>query len=123
MVMLLIVKPISCIRVNVEMIDVGMATAAINVARQLAMNNITVRLTSTAARTRWNCTSWMDSLMKREWSRITCSVTSPGSTVCSCSKRCLMRSMTSTVLVPDCLRTSRETAGLPSRRARLRGST
>ena len=57
--------------VKVEMMDAGIATAAIRVARRLAMNSITVRLTRMAARTRWSCTSSIERWMKREWSRMT----------------------------------------------------
>ena len=72
MVTLLSVKSSQRITVKVAMIEVGIATAAISVARRLAMNSITVRLTRMPASTRWSFTSSIDRSMKRDWSRTSC---------------------------------------------------
>ena len=123
MVTLLRVKSSQRITVKVAMIEVGIATAQMSVARRLEMKSITVRLTSTPASTRWNFTSSIERWMKRDWSRMSWVWMSGGSTDWMVARRCLTVLMTSTVLVPVCLRTSSVTAGCPSRRAMLRGST
>ena len=43
---------------NVEMIDAGMATAAMTVARQLRMNSSTTSDARMLPRIRCSCTSW-----------------------------------------------------------------
>ena len=101
-VMLLIVKPMNSMKAKVAIIDVGIESVAISVVRQSRMKRRIVRLTRTAARRRWTCTSWIEFSMKRDWSRMICTSTSSGSTARISSRRCLTASTTATVLVPDC---------------------
>ena len=55
---------------NVGTIDVGMASVAMSVVRQSRMKSRIVRLTRTAASSRWNFTSSIDASMNRDWSRM-----------------------------------------------------
>ena len=66
MVMLLRVKPIAYMQAKVAMIEAGMAEVAMRVVRQSLMKPRIVSETSTAARTRWNCTSSMLLSMKAQ---------------------------------------------------------
>ena len=54
------VKPSAAIRPNVEITDVGIATAAITVARQSRMNANTTRQARMLPRIRWTLISWSD---------------------------------------------------------------
>ena len=123
MVRLFSVNPSQFIAVNVAMIDVGIAMPAITVLRQSRMNSITVNATSSAPSHMWKRTVSIDALMKRDWSRMTFVSTSGGSTPRSRSSCAFTRSITSTVFVPDCLRTTSWTAFSPFSRASVRGST
>ena len=58
MVTLLSVKPSAFITPKVAITEVGMATAAITVARQLRMKAITTRQARMLPRTRWTLISW-----------------------------------------------------------------
>ena len=64
--MLLSVKPIYRMNINVGIIDVGIASVAINVVRQSRMKSRIVADTSTAASRRWNLTSSIDFLINRD---------------------------------------------------------
>ena len=68
MVMLFNVKPKSLMTVNVPMIEVGTANAAINVTRRLRMKMKTTRLASRPPRKRCRRISSNDLRMKRDWS-------------------------------------------------------
>ena len=58
MVTLLSVKPSAFITPKVAITEVGMATAAMTVARQLRMKAITTRQARMLPRTRWTLISW-----------------------------------------------------------------
>ena len=68
MVMLFSVKPNNFMKVNVPMIDVGMASAAMNVTRRFLMKRKTTRLASRAPRIRCSLMSSNDRRMNRDWS-------------------------------------------------------
>ena len=133
--MLLIVNPHTYMNAKVAIIEVGIERLAMSVVRQSRMKRRIVRLTSTAASMRWTFTSWIEFSMNRDWSRITCTWTSSGSTARISSRRCLTASTTATVFVPDCFWTMRLTARSPAespplpeemavhRRLRPRGSS
>ena len=117
MVMLLSVKPIASMNAKVAIIDVGMESVAMSVVRQSRMKSRIVRLTRTAARSRWVWTSWIEFSMNRDWSRMIWTSMSSGRMSRISSSRCLTRSTTATVLVPDCFCTIRLTARSPGRPA------
>ena len=117
MVMLLRVKPIASMKAKVAIIEVGIESVAMSVVRQSRMKSRIVRLTSTAASRRWVCTSWIEFSMNRDWSRMTCTSMSSGRMSRISSRRCLTRSTTATVFVPDCFCTIRLTARSPGRPA------
>ena len=110
-------------KVKVETIEVGMAMPATSVERQSRMKSSTVKATSAAPSQRWRRTVSSEALMKRDWSRMTRISTSSGSARFNRASSPFTRSITSTVLVPDCLRTTSWTAFSPFRRASVRGST
>ena len=123
-VTLLSVKPAARMAKKVAMIEVGIEIAAISAGRQFRQprKSQTIRLASRAPSTRWCWTSPSARWMNRDWSRTTPIVTSAGRLSCSSAIRAFTRSTTATVLVPDCLRTSSDTAFWPSsrdQRARL----
>ena len=74
------------------MIDVGMASVAISVVRQSRMNSRMVADTSTAASSRWNFTSSIDSRMNRDWSRMISVLMSGGRAVAIFANRALTSS-------------------------------
>ena len=65
-VMLFSVKPAIFMNVNVPTIDVGMASAAMNVTRMLRMNRNTTTLASRPPRIRWSLMSSNERRMKRD---------------------------------------------------------
>ncbi len=118
-VMLLRVKPAIFMKVKVPMIEVGIASAAMKVTRRLRMNRNTTTLASRPPSTRCSLMSSNDRRMKRDWSLPMLIWMSCGSCAwMRCSLSCT-RSTTSTVLVPDCLRTCTPIAGVPLRRVAL----
>ncbi len=66
MVMLFSVKPNNFMKVNVPMIDVGMASAAMNVTRRFLMKRKTTRLASRPPRIRCSLMSSNDRRMNRD---------------------------------------------------------
>ena len=124
-VTLLSVKPAARMAKKVAMIEVGIEIAAISAGRQFRQprKSQTMRLAKTAPSTRWCWTSPSARWMKRDWSRTTSIVTSGGRLACSSAIRAFTRSTTATVFVPDCLRTSSDTAFWPSSRDSERGSS
>ena len=111
------VKPATYMKKNVAMTDVGSARAVMSVDRQSRMNR---KMTSTAMRppnTMWPRTSRTFSLMKSAslWTGL---IWRSGSVRWSWMRAitAATRSVISTVLAPDCLRTENETASAPSRR-------
>ena len=67
-VMLLRVKPAIFMKVKVPMIEVGIASAAMNVTRRFRMNRKTTMLASRPPRIRCSLMSSNDRRMKRDWS-------------------------------------------------------
>src|SRR5207249_2767172 len=110
-------------KVKVETTEVGMAMPATTVLRQSRMKSSTVNATSAAPSHMCTRTVSIEALMKRDWSRMTRISMSAGSTARSRSSSACTRSITSTVLVPDCLRTTSCTAFSPFSRESVRGST
>ena len=121
-VMLFKVKSIALSSVNVAMIEVGIATAAMSTDRRLRMNSRTTRLASKLPNSRCSWSEATDAFMKTDWSRMIFKVTPGGSVFLISSIFFLTASMILTVFVPDCLRTSSETACLPSIMFQVRGS-
>ena len=112
-VMLFSVKPAIFMKMNVPMIEVGIASAAMSVTRRLRMKKNTTTLASRPPRNRCSLMSSNDWRMNRDWSLPMLILRSGGSVVWICSSLARTRSTTSTVLVPDCFRTCRPTAGSP----------
>ncbi len=104
-VMLFSEKSMARIRVNVEMIEAGIATAAIKTARKLRINSHTTRLARILPRIRCSSSEWMEALMKSEMSWTTSSFTPGG----NCARKSIsfarMSSATRTVFTPDWRRT------------------
>ena len=113
-VMTLSVKPMYCIAAKVAMREVGMATAAMIVSRKRRRNKSTVAAAKSEPRSRCSLTASTAAVMYSDWSRAMSIFQPLGSWLRSCSIRSFSRLMTSIVLVPDCFRTWRMTAGLPS---------
>ena len=109
-VILLSEKSMYRISVNVAIMEVGMASAAINTARQLRMNSSTTRLARKLPRTRCSSSECTEALMKTEMSWTTSRWTPGGSSSFRVSSRRLTLSATRTVFVPDCRSTETLTA-------------
>ena len=109
------VKPAMYMKKNVATTEVGSASAVIRVERQSRMNR---KMTSTAMippNRMWLRTSRTFSLMKSAslWTGRICRSGNDGATRASTAST---RSVISTVLAPDCLRTANDTASAPSSR-------
>ena len=78
-VMLFSVKSIALSSVKVAMIEVGIATAAINTERKLRMKNSTTRLASSEPKSRCSSSEATEALMNSDWSRMMRVVTPGGS--------------------------------------------
>ena len=78
-VMLFSVKPSAFITVKVPMIEVGIASAAMNVTRRLRMKRKTTSAASRPPSSRWCWISSNDCRMNRDWSRIGLTLMSAGS--------------------------------------------
>ena len=61
--------------------------------------------------------------MNTDWSLMTCVLTSLGRPAWISRRRCLTSVAVATVFSPDCFATTSVTAGTPSRRAAVRGSS
>src|SRR2546425_2370409 len=114
-VILLSEKSMYRISVNVAIMEVGMARAAINTARQLRMNSSTTRLARKLPRTRCSSSECTEALMKTEMSWTTSRWTPGGSSSFRVSSRRLTLSATRTVFVPDCRSTETLTASRGTR--------
>ena len=106
------VKPATYMKKNVAMTEVGSASAVMSVERQSRMNR---KMTSTAMmppKRMWLRTSRTFSLMKSAslWTGRICRSGNDGPTRASIAST---RSVISTVLAPDCLRTENDTASAP----------
>ena len=106
------VKPAMYMKKNVATTEVGSARAVISVERQSRMNR---KMTSTAMippNRMWLRTSRTFSLMKSAslWTGRICRSGNDGATRASTAST---RSVISTVLAPDCLRTANDTASAP----------
>ena len=121
-VMLFSVKSITFIRVKVATMEVGMAREAMSTERTLRMKRNTTSEASTLPKNRCSSRESMEALMKTDWSRMMPEGTPGGSVFSIWASFPLMVSMILTVLVPDCRRTSRVTACLPSSMFQVRGS-
>ena len=121
-VMLFSVNPAIFMKVKVPTIDVGIARAAMKVTRRFRMNRKTTMLASRPPRIRCSLMSSNDRRMKRDWSLPTLIWMSCGNWAWMRVSFSWTRSTTSTVLVPDCLRTITLIAGVPLNRDAFRTS-
>ncbi len=122
-VMMLSVKPMSHIPMNVPMIDVGIASAAISVLRKLPRNSSTTSDASSAPSTRCSRTASTLVRVVSVLSRMTDSLVLPGSIRSRSFMLSRKASTTATLFSPDCLRIESTTAGLPSSTAAVSASS
>ena len=118
------VKPMAAISAKVEMIEVGMAMAAISVVRQLARKMKMMTEARMLPSIRW---CWMELDGGFDEDRLIADdlrldvFRERGADLRSAAPSRRRRS--STVFSPDCFDTTSVTAGTPSRRAAVRGSS
>ena len=117
------VKPIAAIKPKVAMIDVGIAMAAMKVERTLQRKTKTTIAARMLPSIRCNWIECSAALMKIVWSPTIWVLTSRGSVGAISASRSFTASATATVFCPDCLETTRVTAGCPFRRASVRCSS
>ncbi len=122
-VMVFSVKPMSHMPMNVPMIDVGIASAAISVLRKLPRNSSTTSAASSAPSTRCSRTALTLVRVVSVLSRMTVSLVVPGSVRSRSFMRSRSASTTATLFSPDCLRIDSTTAGLPSSSAAVSASS
>ncbi len=122
-VMVLMVKPISHMPMNVPMIDVGMASAAMIVLRRLPRKISTTSEARMAPSTRCSRTALTLVRVVSVLSRMTDSFVLPGSVFSRSFMRSRSASTTATLFSPDCLRIDSMTAGLPSSMAAVSASS
>ena len=96
------------------MIEIGIEIAAINVLRALPKNSSTTAAASRAPTTKCSLTAPTPVRIDAELSRTTSSLMPAGSVRFTSSSRLRMVSTTSTVLVPEILRTDITTVRSPS---------
>ncbi len=105
------------------MIDVGMATAAISVVRQLARKKKTTMLARMLPTTRCSSSEEIAARMKIDWSLLTDAETPAGSAAVRPASLAFTCSATVTLFCPDCFCTMSVTALLPFRNDALRSSS
>ena len=111
------VKPIAHISANVPMIEIGIASAAMNVLRALPRNTSTISAAKSAPKTKCSLTAFKLVRMTCELSRTTFSLVPGGRLFSIIAKRSRMASTTATVFWPDCLRIESTTVACPSSEA------
>ena len=122
-VIMLSVKPITCMSANVPMIEMGMASAAMRVLRTFPRKSKTMRAAKKAPRIRCSRTAARLVRIDCELSRTTRKV-GPGNGLFDLKvRRARTASATATVFWPDCLRTESTSTCSPSSEAQLFSSS